>query len=373
MPFSNEKTRSVYITANIACNLRCIYCYEKDKSNLESFDINRAKNTLRQVLSTPTEKGTIIAFHGGEPFLSYLKIRELCEWAWQQSFPEKFLFFATTNGTLIHGEIQNWLYNNKEKFILGLSIDGTRDMHNTNRTNSFDLIDIDYFVEAYPQQSVKMTISPKTLETLSQGIIFLHNKGFNEIAANLAEMVNWNLPTDLDIYRRELRKLSEFYSQNHRLKVSSLFHVPFIKVLDKTPNKWCGAGSELEAFDIDGTRHPCHLFFESVCGKEKSKRVHEIDFSDPEHYISKDCKPCPLINICPTCYGSNYIVRGSIAQRDMTLCEFTKVRMSEVAKHVYNTIVNDPIDVTLLSDEEKYSRLTTLKGIEKISSFLGLV
>ena len=171
---NSPKSRSVFITANVACNLRCVYCYEKDKTSASSFDLERAKKLLSETLSTKTENGTLINIHGGEPLLSYLKIRELCEWAWNQSFPEKFHFFASTNGTFVHGEIQNWFKAHKEDFSLGLSLDGTRAMHNANRSNSFDLIDLDFFVKTWPEQGVKTTISPLTIETLAEGIIFMH-------------------------------------------------------------------------------------------------------------------------------------------------------------------------------------------------------
>ena len=134
-----EKVRNIYITTNVSCNLRCIYCYE-DKSSTEIFDINKTKEKLIQLLSVKTDGVTIVNFHGGEPFLVFDQIRELCEWMWTQEVPEKYVFFATTNGTKVHGHIQEWLTKNKDRFIAGLSLDGNREMQNTNRSNSFDQI-----------------------------------------------------------------------------------------------------------------------------------------------------------------------------------------------------------------------------------------
>ena len=369
---NQEPKRSVYITTNVACNLRCVYCYEKDKNSLESFDLDQAKNTLASSLCKKSGNETIIHFHGGEPFLSYLKIRQLCEWAWKQNFPENFTFFATTNGTLVHGEIQDWLKKNRHRIILGLSLDGTREMHNLNRSNSFDLIDLDFFAKMWPQQGVKMTISPLTIGNLSDGIIFMHQIGFENIFANLAELVDWSDSNLLFMYQRELSKLSNFYSEHPNVKKCSLFNVSFPGLLRNDEHKWCGAGTEMEAIDVDGSSHPCQLFFESVCGKEKSELAKKIDFSDPNQYNSVDCCNCPVYKICPTCYGSNFIARGNIASRDMAMCEYTKIRFAEVAKFEYNRIVNDSLDVAYLSDEEKYSRMRILQGIEMVVSFLKL-
>ena len=372
--YSQEKRRRyVYLTTNIACNLRCVYCYEKNKESVESFDVDQAKDTLKRVLSVKTKCGSIIEFHGGEPFLSFLKIRELCEWAWKQSFPEEYRFFATTNGTLIHGEIQNWIHQNHDKFVLALSLDGNREMQNLNRSNSYDLIDVVFFAKTWPEQGVKMTISPASIHSLAQGVIHIHNLGFKDIAANLAEMIDWSDLDYLKIYERELEKLSTFYLNHPTTNVCSLFDISFASVLSSNHPRWCGCGSDMaEAIDVDGRKHPCHLFFPSVCGKEKSEKAQFIDFTDSSSYISKACQDCPALNICRTCYGSNYIARGDIASRDMNMCQYNKVRMAVVAKYKYYKIVNDTTDVSMLSDEERIERSLELEGIEKMAKFLSL-
>lgn len=365
-------SRNIYITTNTTCNLRCIYCYEQDKSCQDTFNIEQAKETIAKTLIHKTDKGTLINFHGGEPFLSYQKIKELCEWTWKQCFPERYRFFATSNGTLIHGEIQDWLYKNRHRFIVGLSLDGTREMHNLNRSNSFDLIDLNFFVRTWPKQGVKMTISPKTINSLADGLIFIHEKGFQNIISNLAEMMDWSTPEYKTIYRRELKKISEYYINHPEIDKCSLFTIFFAGLINKDVRKWCGAGTEMEAIDVDGRKYPCHLFFESVCGKEKSEKAHTIDFTDPNQYTSEHCRACQLLPICPTCYGSNYIVRGAISLRDISLCELNKVQFVEVAKYEYNRIVNDPTDISALSNEEKYKRIRTLEGIEKLATILEM-
>ena len=55
------------------------------------------------------------------------------------------MFLITTNGTLIHGEIANWLSKNKERVRIKLSLDGDKQTHDRNRvkidgTGTFDEI-----------------------------------------------------------------------------------------------------------------------------------------------------------------------------------------------------------------------------------------
>ncbi len=330
--------RNVTITTNEKCNLNCIYCYENKTSN-KSFDINSAKAKLEKILREPQEDGITISFHGGEPFLVFEKIKELCEWLWEQKFPGCFRCFATTNGTLVHGEIQRWLFKHRKQFICSLSLDGNRTMHNTNRSNSYDLIDIPFFINTYPNQGIKMTISPKTIMNLSEGIVFLHEMGIPDIRANLSEMTNWDDTELLSVYKRELILLSKYYLANPQIKPCSLFNVPFFKITEDTPpQKWCGVG-ETPTYDIDtDLLYPCHLFFASVCGEKKSKASIALDFSNLHTYISKECYSCSFLRICPTCYGANYIERGHPASRDMSMCKFQKIRFAIVAEFEYERI-----------------------------------
>lgn len=367
---SEDQIRNIYITTNVTCNLRCIYCYE-DKSSSEVFDVEKTKQQLMKQLSEKSGGSTIINLHGGEPFLVFDRIRELCEWMWDQEVAEPYIFFTTTNGTLVHGEIQEWLTRNKNRFVAGLSLDGTREMQNMNRSNSFDKIDIDFFARTWPEQGIKMTVSPLSIHFLADGIQFLHSKGLHHILVNLAYMVNWNDPKFAVVYQRELRKMAAFYKENPTLERDTIFDLPFKLLVapEAKTRKWCGAGTQVKAYDVDGRQYPCHLFFESVCGKEKSEGWHDIDFSSPKEYISEECSVCPLYPTCPTCYGANYIERGKIGSRDMSLCRLEKIRTLEVAKFEYDRIMNSH-DEDSISAEEAAERSNTLDALLKIEPLL---
>lgn len=356
--------QNVTITTNDSCNLNCIYCYENKKSN-NSFDVEKTKLILRDILSTPTGGGTTISFHGGEPFLVFDKIKTLCEWLWENKFNEPFRCFATTNGTLVHGEIQEWLWEHRDKFICGLSLDGTKEMHNANRSNSFGLIDIPFFMKTWPTQGVKMTISKISINQLAEGVIFLHELGISDIRANLAEMTNWNDEELLLVFRRELQKLLLYYKENPNVKTCSLLSVPFFRITeDGLPEKWCGVATSSFYDVVTSQKYPCHLFFPSVCGEQKSKESLKLDFLKQETYISKECAKCPYLRICPTCYGANYIERGHPALRDMNLCKFHKVRFAIAAELEYYKIKS------LLDSGDSIDNLTLKKSLRSIEGIL---
>ena len=127
----------------------------------------------------------------------------------------------------------------------------------------------------------------------------------------------------------------------------------------------------MKVYDVDGRAYPCHLFFESVCGKEKAEKAKEFDFSSPDTYVSETCKYCELYTLCPTCCGSNYISRGKVSERDMGLCVLNKIRFYENARYEYERIIHSHTDISTLSDAEKHKRYKILEGLKKILPFLN--
>lgn len=155
------KRKTVSLTLTHSCNLYCIYCYEgfKDKKTMP---IDIAKTALKRHLFHSQGFDEIeIDLAGGEPFLESDMIMDICEWTWQNRWPKLYIFFATTNGTLINYKIKEWLKKNSDRIYLSLSLDGTSSMQNTNRSNSYNKIDIQFFKENWPKQPVKMTVSDK--------------------------------------------------------------------------------------------------------------------------------------------------------------------------------------------------------------------
>jgi len=265
-----------------------------------------------------------IDLFGGEPFVNFPLMREICEYTWARRWKKPYLFFATTNGTLVHGAIRDWVYANRHHFFLGLSLDGTPQMHNINRSNSFEKIDIDFFRECWPNQAVKMTLSRETLPDLAVGVIFIHSLGF-EIHNNPAYGIDWSSPENVAIFEREVGKLIEYYLEHPEIKPCSLLDMP-LAYIGYTPKKWCGVGVEMAVYGHDGVRYPCHSFLPVSVGDEKSAASQSLDFTDTEKLVDPKCVNCLLYNICATCYGSNYAVSGDIAIRDPHICIFTRMR-----------------------------------------------
>ena len=265
-----------------------------------------------------------IEFFGGEPFLNFPLIKQICEYVWSKNWKKPYLFFATTNGTLIHGDIQDWLTINRHRFYITLSLDGTKDMHNTNRSNSFSEIDIPFFQRTWQDMSIKMTISKETLPFLADGVIFLHSLGF-DVNNNFAFGIDWSDECNVDILKVELEKLTKYYLENPEINLCSFMDMK-IEYQGCEVKKWCGTGTHMASYDVDGMSYPCHAFLPMSIGTEKAKVSLEIDFYSIENLVDLKCRECILHPLCPTCYGANYDESGNVFTRNDHLCQLTKIR-----------------------------------------------
>jgi hypothetical protein len=251
---------------------------------------------------------------------------------------------------------------NKDKIWLGLSIDGTKEMHNKNRCNSFDLIDIPFFLENWPEQPVKMTIDSGTLSHFAEGVIFLHKLGF-KVAANLAYGIDWSNQTNESILERELYKLVYFYLSNPNIEPIMLLNLPLYNLLSDNIEKYCGANTEMEAFDINGRKFPCHMFYDVTIDKEDWKN---IDCSALYKNYYQNCKNKAFFNICPICVGINFSQSGLEYQCDESLCKLMLPFFRANAFFQTKRILNS----TLLG-QNSYQTKATIKAIKKINNTLN--
>ncbi|MBP2656135.1 MAG: Radical domain protein [Firmicutes bacterium] len=327
---NTAKVKTIMLSISDKCNLDCVYCYQINKSG-KTMSCEIAKDTITKHLMNAKDFDEVyIDLTGGEIFLEFDFIKEICNWAWNRTWPKPFLFFATSNGTLVHGKIQEWLTNNRKKFWVGLSIDGTREMHNKNRSNSYDLIDFDFFKKNWPTQGIKMTISPWTLSELSKGIIELQEKGFI-VNASFAQLSNWSDPEYKNILKKELKVLADYYIEHSQVPMSSILDISLHSIIKRNnkPIKWCGTGTHMVSIDTEGNEYPCHFFMPNTMNNSSYWRV--TNFSNPDDLIDSSCKSCKLFSMCPTCYGANIVQNGHPAIRDKFLCEFTKIRAAAIS------------------------------------------
>lgn len=324
----NLNQRTLNLTLTQSCNLKCSYCYEDYKST-KSMPYEKAVRILDKELNKEDDFDFIeIDFFGGEPFLAFDTIKKLVEYVNSKEWNHDYIFFAITNGTLVHGEIQTWLKDHRDCFICGLSFDGTPNMHDINRSNSSRMIDIDFFMEMYPEQPIKMTISQETLSHLYDGVIFLHEKGF-EVSCNLAYNIDWSNPENENTLSKQLSDLIDYYLKHPKCVPCSLLDMGIdTSTSEQQIYRYCGCGISVISYDVDGQSYPCQMFMPLSAGKEKADKASEIIFYQdtiPDELVDVKCKDCIIKSTCPTCYGANYLAFGNIYIHEDNYCKLSKI------------------------------------------------
>lgn len=328
---SSDFTKEIIIMATNACNLHCKYCYESNK-NATSMQMERTRHQIEQELSKTNEPYNhfVINFHGGEPFLVFNKIKEIIQWVDNTFTDLSISYTTTTNGTVLNDDIRSWLVDNRKRFIPVLSLDGPKEIHNRNRTASFERIDLDFFRSNWPLQGVKMTICPNTVEDMFHSFEYLYSIGFYP-NPTLAKEVDWDLSIHLPLYAHELKKLTDFYISHPFVPPGQLLNLPLYKFSEdyNAPGiNTCGAGFDTIAFDIYGNRYPCQAFITDLGKQYDEEEIGKVFCALGQNChlkLSPKCAGCPIINACSSCYAMNYVSRGDMGAIDEVMCQFNKL------------------------------------------------
>ena len=124
------------------CNLRCSYCYYRDKRAVYSSDAKRIMddatlaNCINQHFAASSGNTVLFTWHGGEPLLAGIDFYQKVLSIQKKYLPQgkNFVNGIQTNGTLITKEWCKFLADNR--FVVGISIDGPEDFHNAMRRYS---------------------------------------------------------------------------------------------------------------------------------------------------------------------------------------------------------------------------------------------
>jgi radical SAM protein with 4Fe4S-binding SPASM domain len=274
--------------------------------------------------------GIEFTFIGGEPLLEFDLIKDIVEYTYSKNKSEKYIFYATTNGTLLTDKMKKWFHEHKDRFYLRLSLDGTKETHDYNRSNSFDSLDIDFFKKIWPGQGVKMTLSPFSLDHLAQDIKYIHSLGFDDIGGvNLFEgEFDWNKDEYIRILVPQLKELVEYYVENNTLRLEQMFdrRIDFCEAKNRERKKRCGIGTGTLFFDVDGEKYPCTFITPMTFSCDEIAHVINTNFNDDGNFIDDECfSNCYIYPICPTCSGSNYMVNKTFKKRNRNKCQLQKL------------------------------------------------
>lgn len=357
-------TKIVILTLTNSCNLQCTYCYEHNKET-ESMKLETALKIAEHEMTVDDGSDFVCLYYfGGEPFLEFETIKKIHSYMHSHTWSKGWFGFFTTNGTLVHGEIQDWLRENASSMEVYVSLDGSREMHNRNRSGSFEQIDVEFFRDEYP--FAKMTVTEATLPNLAAGVISLHEMGF-EVSANLGYGIKWTEECP-EILAGQLQCLIEYYLEHPDIKPATILNLAIMDMEpgSQTPKRFCGVGPYMKSYDVDGQAYPCHAFAPLCIGKDLAEEAKKLDFScplDPKN-LDEKCQNCPVVGVCPTCYGINFGACGNVYHINDDHCRMMKVQFLANALFKYEQYERGMLT---LSPEEEYRLLRNIKAVQELA------
>lgn len=349
------------------CTLNCVYCFEKHDGEHE-MTYDTAVGCVDQVCNQVEGEATIeFLFFGGEPLLRFELINQVVRYVIEKQPKQKCRFFASTNGVLLTDDMKEWFRVKKDIFVLGLSLDGKRESHNYNRSQSYDKIDIEFFKETWPEQNVKMTVSEYTLVNYASDVIFLHSLGFGINGGEICLGNNdWQKSGLLELYAKQMMQLIDYYSNCKESCYNAMFDIDIAlcAAKNKLPRKQCGIGDKLFFFDTDGQRYPCTFITPMTFDKCTIESIINTDFKNSENFTDLNClRNCYLYPICKRCPAENYLKNKSFKQWNREKCGFTEILALAVSEIEMRKILNNP----QIYDETKlFYTIEAIKNIREL-------
>jgi uncharacterized protein len=351
------KTVTFIVTED--CQLRCKYCYIVEKKNTRRMDFEVARAAADYLLRERErfrEKSVVFDFIGGEPFLEIDLIDRICDYVklrmFEQNHPwfDSYRFSFSTNG-LMYGKdkVQRFVAKNREHLSIGISIDGTRRKHDSQRIfpngkGSYDRVvgNIPLWLAQFPNASTKATVAHDDLPFVKDSVAHLFDLGIKTVNINVVFENVWQEGDDA-VFEAQLKALADHIIDNrlYRDRHCSFFNRSVGKPIDRKDDRnWCGAGKML-AVDADGNFYPCVRFAPYSLSHRAGRRIGNcydgIDDNKLRPFLAmtrktqstEECLNCEVAGGCAWCSGCNYDLSddGTIFQRATYLCKMHKARV----------------------------------------------
>ena len=153
------------------CNLDCSYCYYLDKAELygrrqPKMNYELLEEFIRQYIEANDIPVVTFGWHGGEPLLAGLDYyRKAVEFQQKYKGDKKIDNNIQTNGTLLNREWCEFFRENN--FLVGVSIDGPKDIHDAYRLDKGGKPTFDKIVENIEMMSL-YGVEYNTLSTVNK-------------------------------------------------------------------------------------------------------------------------------------------------------------------------------------------------------------
>lgn len=314
--------------ASSLCNLRCSYCFYEDVAlnrQVKSYGM-MSEETIEIIVKRAFEteaKLISFAFQGGEPSLA------------SDSFYEKFLAYVKayntygaqvkysfqTNGFVLSDALIGMFA--KEKFLLGVSLDGPREIHDLNRKDangkgSFKAImkNIDKLNEAKVDYNILSVVNKGVVRHVQKVYDFYKKEGFRYLQftpciENFDGKKRSFMVTPKEFGDFLCRLFDLWYDDFKKGQYMSIRYFDnLVQMIAGMPPESCamnGVCSINGVIEADGSVYPCDFY---MLDQYRLGNIHDTGFEElrkaevgeafvaPSRVIDESCKVCPYLQLC---------------------------------------------------------------------------
>lgn len=280
MPLTTARTgqrvgRGYYIYVTEACNLRCSYCFVKDKHNDRHLTMATAKQIVEFIAQDAESMSSVyVHFFGGEPLLRPTMIEYLAgslrEWSSGRQL--QLRLGVTTNGTLLTAENCEML--KRHNIGVQLSLDGSKEGNDVHRqfmggtqcglraAGAFDRVNIENYIACFGrgEPNCRMTLTVQNLSYLEKSVSELYKLGFKSFSIIPdCDTGAWTA-AHIKEYEQVMRAVLKFWIRHKDVWISSIDRTVNALLSKKRPRSLCQVGSGILGITVDGDLYPCHDF-----------------------------------------------------------------------------------------------------------------
>lgn len=325
------------------CNLNCSYCFAVKKVPLDMTE-EIAEATTQYLQGTQAEK---IEFYGGEPLQNTAPIKMML--GSLNGKMKNLSFTVTTNGTLLKGDILDWI--RYHKVGVALSFDGSKASQDMNRGGTY------LTVIRNAKRAMKMGVPVSVLkvmyplETLFDDVVKIRKLGFKKVYLNILKPYGFSyrledIPVLREQYLRIIREL------HHPPEFTVRDYEDYAKMASNPVDHGCGIGRQGRTVGPDGFLYPC--IDGPLLGQEYAigsvwhgvDPVRERRIKQEAGKFSEKCLKCKLS--CAPCNVVCFLHHGEFGvEPEEWFCEAIK------AKYQVISMVNPPPPVQAIQLEMK--------------------
>ena len=365
----SKLVRTVTFQVTDDCSLACKYCYQINKGKRKmSWDV--AKRMVDLLLSgdkgfneyfIEQPKAIILEFIGGEPLLEIELIDKIVDYFREQAillnhpWAERFVISICSNGVAYRDKkVQAFLNKNKHIVSFSVTVDGTKELHDSCRvfpdgSPSYDIAHdaaMDWKNKGNDMGS-KITLAPSNVMYFSDCLKQMIFDGYYEINANCVYEKGWTVDHAGEIWRQSKEFADWFISSDYDIEEYSISFFNYNHGTPMSPDddqNWCGGNAAMLSVDPEGLLFPCIRYMESSLGcdrkpiiigdvwnglvqrPEEKDIVHCMQCIGRRSQSSDECFYCPVASGCSWCSAYNYQVNGTVDKRATYICEPHKAR-----------------------------------------------